>query len=137
MSEEHRRVAWPEKVRSILALDVRIVTTFPRGDRTPASILWEGVVEVINPEKQNDKGYPERVIKGQVKVVKGQNGLFIGTPSRKTADGRYFNYFDLGPSLQRLILPVLQAAMDETEPLPEPSGDLTSAAADEFADLPF
>lgn len=123
-----------------MTLDVRIVTTFPRGDRTPASIEWEGVIEVVNPDKMSEKGYPERVIKGQVKVVNGQNGRFIGTPSRKTADGRYFNYYDLGPSLQRLILPVLEAEIDSLSSAtgPEPtSGDLTGAAADEFSDLPF
>ena len=123
-----------------MALQARIVTSFNLGERTPASILWEGVVEVVNPDRETDKGYPERVLKGQMKLVRGQNGNFIGTPSRKSSDGRYFNYFDLGPSLQRLILPVVEAAVEEAGPAPAPAstgGDLTGAAQDDFSDLQF
>ena len=128
-----------------MALSVRIVTVFPRGDRTPDSILWEGVIEVQNPDKivpegQPGAGYPERVIKGQVKLVRGANGPFVGTPSRKTNDGRYFNYYDLGPSLQRLITPVLLEAYEETvgeTPTPDTNGNVVQAAQDTFDDLNF
>ena len=132
-----------------MALSVRIVTSFPRGDRTPDSILWEGVIEVQNPDKivpegQPGAGYPERVLKGQVKLVNGGNGPFVGTPSRKTNDGRYFNYYDLGPSLQRLILPAIQQAYEDSidaagsSPAPAAtSGDLVSEAAAAFDDLAF
>ena len=134
-----------------MALAVRIVTSFPRGERTPDSILWEGVVEVQNPDKivpegQPGAGYPERVLKGQVKLVNGGNGPFVGTPSRKTNDGRYFNYYDLGPSLQRLILPAITQAYEDSigaegsSPAPTAtsgSAATVSAAQDTFADLNF
>jgi hypothetical protein len=125
-----------------LALAVRIVTTFPRGDKTPASILWEGVVEVQNPDKvvpegQPGGGYPERVVKGQMKLVRGKNGTFIGTPSRKTADGRYFNYYDLGPGLQRLIVPVLEAEVAVDPAAPAEAESMVETAKDEFSDLAF
>ena len=96
--------------------------------------------QATDPDKMTDKGYPERVLKGQVKLVNGANGRFIGTPSRKTADGRYFNYFDLGPSLQRLITPVLEQAfedsIDSAGSTPAPSATV-QAAHDTFDDLNF
>lgn len=129
-----------------MALVVRIVTTFARGERTPASILWEGVVEVQNPDKvvpegQPGGGYPERIIKGQMKLVRrNDGGTFIGTPSRKTEDGRYFNFYDLGQSLQRLIIPVLEAEVGK-DPAPAITPAVAEASAetasDEFADIAF
>ena len=122
-----------------MALQARIVHSFERTDSTPDAILWEGIVEVVNPEKENDKGYPERLLKGTMKLVRGKNGNFIGTPARKGSNGEFYPYYELGQPFQRIIVPVLEAAFEEAISTPEPStgGDLTSEAADSFSDLNF
>lgn len=57
-----------------------VAVTFDRGDRTPASILWSGVLEWTDPGRMNQWGFPTRVLRIQCSLMRGSNGPFLSMP---------------------------------------------------------
>ena len=129
-----------------MAPTTHIVTSFPLRETTPPSILWEGVIEINNPDKLNAQGYPELVLKTQCKLINGSNGLFVAAPSQKSPEGEFFPIVKYGPGIQGLLRKAIEEQMGTEAaappPPPPPPPPLAEppvpAAQDDFSDdLPF
>lgn len=141
-----------------MSVKARVSVTFPRGARTPENILWSGVVEWVNPEKVNERGNPERILRVQCSMVRGKNGLFLSMPyvqrydadagrmvAVKNKSGYYVNYVDLGPGFaksglaaveEELAKPTRESMAARREAERQTEAEATSPSG-EFDDLPF